>query len=146
MSEKLQCESVYLKKLHKDRAERGLLQCQLLQVCVCVSLFFFIHTSFPCTIFSCSLSPKSKTVPRFLSHSWTTTKTTGRSSEVNLEVNWNLGITKDKETGRICSLYNQVSFIEILFHTFYYNWGKENRQLHQGIRHIEVPLGDSKQQ
>ena len=44
--------------------------------------------------------------------SWTTTKTAGSNSEVNLDVQclWNLGITKDQETGRICSLYNEVSY------------------------------------
>ena len=40
--------------------------------------------------------------------------------------------------------------MEILFHIFYYNWGKESGQLHQGIRHtevryIEVPLGCEQQ-
>ena len=50
------------------------------------------------------------------------------SSEVNLEVQWNLSITKEgQETRSICSLYNEVSFIEILFHIFYYNSGKKNR-------------------
>ena len=38
----LQHESVYLKKLHRDRAERELLYCQLLQVCTSFSL---IHVS-----------------------------------------------------------------------------------------------------
>ena len=42
--------------------------------------------------------------------SWTTTKTTGSNSEVNLNVQWNFGITKDQVTGRICSLYNEVSY------------------------------------
>ena len=42
--------------------------------------------------------------------SWTTTKTAGSNSEVNLNVQWNLGITKDQVTGRICSQYNEVSY------------------------------------
>ena len=30
--------------------------------------------------------------------------------------------------------------IEVLFHIFYYYWGKENRSLYRGLRHIDVPL------
>ena len=57
----------------------------------------------------------------------------------------NLDMTKGQGTGR------NVSFYRESFHIFYYNWGKENRELHQGIRHtevryIEVQLGSSKQQ
>ena len=48
----------------------------------------------------------------------------GGSSEINLEVQWNLGITKDQETGRICSLYNEVSFYGVSFPWANY---KENR-------------------
>ena len=36
-------------------------------------------------------------------------------------------------------------YIEVLFHIFYYYWGKENRSLYRGrryikVRYIEVPL------
>ena len=36
-------------------------------------------------------------------------------------------------------------YIQVLFHIFYYYWGKENRQLYRGlryvvVRYIEVPL------
>ena len=31
-------------------------------------------------------------------------------------------------------------FIEVLFHIFYYYWGKENRSLYRGRRYIETPL------
>ena len=29
-------------------------------------------------------------------------------------------------------------YIEVLFHTFYYYWSKENCSLYRGLRHIEV--------
>ena len=29
-------------------------------------------------------------------------------------------------------------YIEVLFHIFYYYWGKENRSLYRGLRYIEV--------
>ena len=31
-------------------------------------------------------------------------------------------------------------YIEVLFHIFYYYWGKENRSLFRGLRYMEVPL------
>ena len=40
---------------------------------------------------------------------------------IYLQIQWHFGVTKDQETGRICSLYNEVRFIEILFHIFYNN-------------------------
>ena len=57
----------------------------------------------------------------------------------------NLDMTKGQGTGR------NVSFYRESFHIFYHNWGKENRELHQGIRHtevryIQVQLGSGKQQ
>ena len=30
--------------------------------------------------------------------------------------------------------------MDVLFHIFYYYWGKENRSLYRGLRYIEVPL------
>ena len=29
-------------------------------------------------------------------------------------------------------------YVEVLFHIFYYFWGKENRSLYRGLRYIEV--------
>ena len=29
-------------------------------------------------------------------------------------------------------------YIEVLFHIFYYQWGKENRSLYRKLRYIEV--------
>ena len=34
--------------------------------------------------------------------------------------------------------YNEVRYIEVPFHIFYYKWGKENRFLYQGLHYIEV--------
>ena len=31
-----------------------------------------------------------------------------------------------------------VRYIEVLFHAFYYCWGKENRSFYEGLRYIEV--------
>ena len=31
-------------------------------------------------------------------------------------------------------------YIEVLFHIFYYYWGKENRSLYRGLRYIKVRL------
>ena len=39
--------------------------------------------------------------------------------------------------------YKELCYIEVLFHIFYYCWGKENRSLCRGlleVRYIEVPL------
>ena len=57
----------------------------------------------------------------------------------------NLFPIEAKGTGR------NVSFYRESFQIFYYNWGKENRENRQGIRHTEVryiavQLGSSKQQ
>ena len=30
-------------------------------------------------------------------------------------------------------------YIEVLFHVFYYYWGKQNRSLYRELRHIDVP-------
>ena len=30
--------------------------------------------------------------------------------------------------------------MDVLFHIFYYYWGKENRSLYRGLRYTEVPL------
>ena len=45
----------------------------------------------------------------------------------------------------------QKCFVLSRIFSFYHNWGKENRELHQGIRHtevryIQVQLGSGKQQ
>ena len=122
----LQYESVYLKKLHKDQAERGLLQCPLLPYYVLLfrSLKFPMHN-----YFVYSVAKKQNHTFAFLSQlDYDQDSIAGGSSEINLEVQcWNgyLGITKDQETGRICSLFNEVSFYRVSF-----PWGKENRQLH----------------
>ena len=119
----LQYETVYFKKLHKDRAERGLSQCQLLQVCTSFSL---IKVSLAQLFRVHSFAEKQNRTFAFLSQlDYDQDGIAGGSSEINLEVQWNLGITKDQETGRICSLYNEVSFYRVSF-----PWGKENRQLH----------------
>ena len=119
----LQYETVYFKKLHKDRAERGLSQCQLLQVCTSFSL---IKVSLAKLFRVHSVAEKQNRTFAFLSQlDYDQDGIAGGSSEINLEVQWNLGITKDQETGRICSLYNEVSFYGVSF-----PWGKENRQLH----------------
>ena len=118
----LQYETVYFKKLHKDRAERGLLQCQLLQVCTSFSL---IKVSLAKLFRVHAVAEKQNRTFAFLSQlDYDQDGIAGGSSEINLEVQWNLGITKDQETGRICSLYNEVSFYGVSF-----PWGKENRQL-----------------
>ena len=118
----LQYESVYFKKLHKDRAELGLLQCQLLQVCTSFSL---IKVSLA-QLFRVLCRQKAKLYLSFLSQlDYDQDGIAGGSSEINLEVQWNLGITKDQETGRICSLYNEVSFYRVSFPS-----AKEHRQLH----------------
>ena len=119
----LQYETVYFKKLHKDRAERGLLQCQLLQVCTSFSL---IKVSLAKLFRVHAVAEKQNRTFAFLSQlDYDQDGIAGGSSEINLEVQWNLGITKDQETGRICSLYNEVSFYRVSF-----PWAKENRQLH----------------
>ena len=120
----LQYETVYFKKLHKDRASRaGLLQCQLLQVCTSFSL---IKVSLAKLFRVHSVAEKQNRTFAFLSQlDYDQDGIAGGSSEINLEVQWNLGITKDPETGRICSLYNEVSFYRVSFPS-----AKEHRQLH----------------
>ena len=39
---------------------------------------------------------------------------------------WHLGITKDQATDRFVGYITRFRFIEILFHIFYYNLGKES--------------------
>ena len=98
--------------------------------CVSLYLFIFFHSyKFPLhNYFMSFVAKKQNRTLAFLSQLDYDQDAVG-SWEVNLVVQWNRGITKDQEAGRICSLYNEVSFIEILFHIFYYNWGKENRSL-----------------
>ena len=68
-------------------------------------------------------------------------------------VQWNLGIAKGLRIGKKCSLlqyamlrysvrytegYHMISrfrCIEVLFHTFYYYWGQENRLLYREVRY-----------
>ena len=45
---------------------------------------------------------------------------------------WNLDIAKGQGTGKF------VRYFEVLFHIFYYYWGKENCSLYRGLRYIEV--------
>ena len=49
-------------------------------------------------------------------------------------------MTKGQGTGKIFSLMTKIRYIEVLFHIFYYYWGKENRSLYRGLCYIEVPL------
>ena len=37
-----------------------------------------------------------------------------------------------------CVRYARFRYIKVLFHTFYYYEGKENRLLYRGLRYIEV--------
>ena len=38
------------------------------------------------------------------------------------------------------AILTRFRFIEVIFHTLYYYWGKENHSLYRGLRYIEVPL------
>ena len=118
----LQYETVYFKKLHKDRAQRELPQCPLLQVC---NSFSLIKVSLAQSFRVLCRQKQNRTFAFLSQLDYDQDGIAGGSSEINLEVQWNLGITKDQETGRICSLYNEVSFYGVSF-----PWGKENRQLH----------------
>ena len=72
----------------------------------CIFLF-----SLKFSLHNCDVLCRRKAKPYIsVLKSWTTTKTAGSNSEVNLNVQWKLGITKDQVTGRICSLYNEVSY------------------------------------
>ena len=72
----------------------------------CIFLF-----SLKFSLHNCDVLCRRKAKPYIsVLKSWTRTKTAGSNSEVNLNVQWNLGITKDQVTGRICSLYNEVSY------------------------------------
>ena len=99
--------------------------------CVSLYLFIFFHSyKFPLhNYFMSFVAKRQNRTLAFLSQLDYDQDGRG-SSEVNLEVQWNLSITKEgQETSSICSLYNEVSFIEILFHIFYYNSGKKTLQL-----------------
>ena len=34
--------------------------------------------------------------------------------------------------------FMKFRYFEVLFHIFYYYWGKENRSLYRGLRYMEV--------
>ena len=72
----------------------------------CIFLF-----SLKFSLHNCDVLCRRKAKPYIsVLKSWTTTKTAGSNSEVNLNVQWNLGITQDQVTGRICSLHNEVPY------------------------------------
>ena len=48
---------------------------------------------------------------------------------------WYNGVSKE---GKNIFAAMKFCYIEVLFHIFYYYWGKENCLLHRGLRYIEV--------
>ena len=61
-----------------------------------------------------------------------------------LFIQWHLDIAKVKDWQFLFAM-TRFRYIEVLFHIFYYYWGKENRSLYLGrrsieVRYIEVPL------
>ena len=45
-----------------------------------------------------------------------------------------------KDWQDLFAILTRFRFIEVIFHTLYYYWGKENHSLYRGLRYIEVPL------
>ena len=62
-----------------------------------------------------------------------------RNPDLQWLLQWNLDIAKcqgtEKKNGFALTRFR---YIKVLFHIFYYYWGKENHSLHRGLRYIEV--------
>ena len=104
---------------------------------------------------------KQQTNNKQTNNKQTTNKQTNKQQTTNKlnqhmtpgRVQWNLGIAKGLRIGKKCSLlqyamlcysvrytegYHMISrfrCIEVLFHTFYYYWGQENRLLYREVRY-----------
>ena len=88
----------------------------------CIYLF---SLKFPCTIVSCTLSPEKQNRTVAFWRAGPRPRRQGVIRKLIFE-HWNLGITRDQETGRICSLYNELSYIiEVLSQIYYYYWSNE---------------------
>jgi len=54
------------------------------------------------------------------------------------KVQWKLNLTKGPRDWK--SLFATMRFrcIKVLFHIFYYYWGRENSSLYQGLQYIDI--------
>ena len=99
-----------------------------------VFMYFFTHSSFPCTIISWTMSPKKEN--RTLACiNWLDYDQGGRGK-------FGSERRTNSETEKICWLYNEVSFYFII--TFGKRKSLEIRHIH--VRYTEVPLACNKHQ